>query len=80
MEGAASVVAGDSGREGAIEAAADEQRGKPEGEPVPTTSERRAGALLSRLGSSSQDQGDGAPGAAGGVKGKWIALVWEFFA
>ncbi|KAL3210923.1 hypothetical protein MRX96_036755 [Rhipicephalus microplus] len=33
------------------------------------------GALLSRLGSSSQDQGDGAPGAAGGVKGKWIALV-----
>ncbi|KAH6937682.1 hypothetical protein HPB50_003577 [Hyalomma asiaticum] len=76
-EGAASVVAGDSGREGATEAAADsgEQRGKLEGEPVPTTSERRAGALLSRLGSSSQDQGDGASGAAGGVKGKWIALV-----
>ncbi|KAH8041360.1 hypothetical protein HPB51_014641 [Rhipicephalus microplus] len=76
MEGAAGVVAGDSGQEGATEsAAADEQRGKPEGKPVPTTSERRAGALLSRLGSSSQDQGDGTPGAAGGVKGKWIALV-----
>ncbi|XP_075749461.1 protein unc-13 homolog B isoform X1 [Rhipicephalus microplus] len=76
MEGATGVVAGDSGQEGATEsAAADEQRGKPEGKPVPTTSERRAGALLSRLGSSSQDQGDGAPGAAGGVKGKWIALV-----
>ncbi|XP_077515792.1 protein unc-13 homolog B-like isoform X1 [Amblyomma americanum] len=76
-EGAASVVAGDSGPEGAAAADCSAQDGKAEGEAVAPKPERRAGALLSRLGSSSQDQGDGATpgGAAGGVKGKWIALV-----
>ncbi|CAN8011826.1 unnamed protein product [Ixodes pacificus] len=72
-EGVPGDVAGGSGPVSVVSAEQSEAEVKAAAAPP---SERRAGALLlSRLGSSSQDQGDGTAGAAGGAKGKWIALV-----
>ncbi|CAN8005497.1 unnamed protein product, partial [Ixodes hexagonus] len=71
-EGVAGDVAGASGPDSVVPT----EQSQAEVKAAAPPSERRAGALLlSRMGSSSQDQGDGAAGAAGGAKGKWIALV-----